>query len=94
MADDYSDVMRTYEQLKGMGLKGEADKVMQGIAERYPEGSSAPPPEIKKGLEGILATHDAAKGGKTPTRAQYAAGLVATLMAIGMMSAGLPPYMP
>ena len=54
---DYSGVMKTYESLKGHGLKAEADAVMKGISDKYPKNQSAPPEEIQHGLEALVKKH-------------------------------------
>jgi hypothetical protein len=54
---DYSKVMGLYDKLKDLKLKDEADKIMASISNKYTKNHPAPPEEIERGLEKVLANH-------------------------------------
>lgn len=59
---EYDEVMDLYDRLRQHGYERDAKDVMTRIAGKYPEGTSAPPEEIKAGLEAKLKEY----GIKTP----------------------------
>ena len=72
---DYSGVMNIYNELKGLGLKSEADSVMGNISKKYTPENPAPPEVIQEGLEGILARHKQTPHELSPHQETHASGL-------------------
>ncbi|HLC50592.1 MAG TPA: hypothetical protein VJI97_04150 [Candidatus Nanoarchaeia archaeon] len=98
---DYSGVMKTYEGLKGQGLKAEADAVMKEISGKYTAEHPAPPEEIQHGLEALVKKHEHSH--PSPTHSKQApqrtvldtlVKLAAAAAIVGLVAGGIPPYMP
>lgn len=54
---EYDQVMNLYNILRQHGYEEDAQNVMAEIAGKYPKGTSAPPEEVKAGLEAKLEGH-------------------------------------
>lgn len=92
MAHDYADVMSMYNQLKDAGHESKAKAVMDKIASRYPKGTSAPPEEIKKGLEAIVKSshgHEAYGESPSPAKPKGPASNTDYLARAAMLAAGV-----